>query len=92
MLMGPPFRAKRKPDVDMRLYTRAVHVMSRSRSSCAESAHPAAGLTAVVLSVSSMCDPHSSDRRSLFRTWLVRRRGSNAAHEHLAQPLVKSAV
>lgn len=39
--MGPPFR--KKPEVDMRVYTKAVDVASGSPlSSCVESADPAA--------------------------------------------------
>lgn len=42
MLMGSLLRKKREPEVDMRMYMKAVDA-SGSRSSCAESADPAAG-------------------------------------------------
>ena len=43
MLVRPPFRKKRKPEVNLRVYTKAVEVASGSWSSCVDSADPVAG-------------------------------------------------
>lgn len=42
--MGLLFRKTRKPDVDMRVYAKAVDAASVSLSSCVGSADPAAGV------------------------------------------------
>ena len=43
MLMVPPFRKKRKPEVGLRVYTKAVAVASDSLSSYVDPADPVSG-------------------------------------------------
>ena len=43
MLMGPPFRKKRKPEVGLQVYTKAVEVAIGSWPSCLDSADPVWG-------------------------------------------------
>lgn len=40
MLMGPPFRKKRKPEIGLRVYTKGVEVATSSWSPCVNSADP----------------------------------------------------
>ena len=40
MLMDPPSGKKKKPEVGLRVYTKAVDVTSDSRLSCVDSADP----------------------------------------------------
>ena len=51
MLVGPPFRKKRKAEVGLRVYTEAIEVASGSWSSCVNSADPVSGFARTCLSI-----------------------------------------
>lgn len=67
MLMGPPFRKKRKLDFIVLMYTKVVNVAIGSRSSLENSSGPRRGVPVVVLLLSRACGPPSGDGRSLYR-------------------------